>query len=82
MLANVTHKDGTLRADKKVIPSSEVMLAKLKNGEIISKRDENGTVVLKWKDTRDVRMLSTKHSPIMADIQPKPRSARTTHQQQ
>lgn len=74
MLANATHVVGTLRANKKDIPK-EVMLAKLKRGEVISKEDENGIVVLKWKDTRDVRMLSTKHAPTMVEIEPKPRSA-------
>lgn len=79
MLENNTHIVGTLRANKKDIPK-EVMLAKLKRGEVISMEDENGIVVLKWKDTRDVRMLSTKHAPTMIDIEPKPRSApKTTH---
>ncbi|KAK2575341.1 hypothetical protein KPH14_009736 [Odynerus spinipes] len=32
---------------------------------MVSKEDNNGIVVLKWKDSRDVRILSTKHAPIM-----------------
>ena len=31
---------------------------------MISREDENGIVVLKWKNSRDVRMLSTKHKPV------------------
>ena len=38
------------------------MAAKLKKREMISREDEYGIVVLKWKDTRDVGMLSTKTS--------------------
>ena len=44
------------------------MAAKLKRGEMISREDENGIVVLKWKDTRDVRMLSTKHKPVFVEV--------------
>ena len=35
---------------------------------MIAKENQNGIVVLKWKDARNVRMLSTKHAPIMAPI--------------
>ncbi|CAK9832747.1 PiggyBac transposable element-derived protein 4 [Anthophora retusa] len=42
-----------------------VMSYPLKRGEMIAREDDNGIVVLKWKDVRDVRMLSTKHAPIM-----------------
>lgn len=70
MLENSTHVVGTLRSNKKHFPK-EVMLTKLKRGDIVSREDENGIVVLKWRDTRDVRMLSTKHAPIMIDVQPK-----------
>ncbi|XP_055918374.1 piggyBac transposable element-derived protein 4-like [Eupeodes corollae] len=59
-----THVVGTLRANKRNLPK-EVLLAKLKRGEVISREDNDGIVVLKWKDTRDVRMLSTKHAPVL-----------------
>ena len=32
---------------------------------MIAREDDNGIVVLKWRDVRDIRMLSTKHAPIM-----------------
>lgn len=32
---------------------------------MVSKEDDNGIVVLKWRNTPDVRILSTKHAPIM-----------------
>jgi hypothetical protein len=31
---------------------------------MVSKEDDNGIVVLKWIDVRDVRVLSTKHAAI------------------
>lgn len=59
-----THIVGTLKNNKKFIPKT-ILHHKLRRGEIISKEDDNGIVVLKWKDTQDVRILSTKHAPIM-----------------
>ncbi|XP_055904891.1 uncharacterized protein LOC129940537 [Eupeodes corollae] len=35
---------------------------------MVAREEENGIVVLKWKDTQDVRMLSTKHAPVMAAV--------------
>ena len=62
-----THVVETLRANKKDIPKEDLN-AKLKRGEMIAKEDENGIVVLKWRDTRDVRILSTKHAPILKPV--------------
>lgn len=45
------------------------MFQKLKRGEVIAR--ENGITVLKWKEERDVLMLSTKHSAEMATVQKK-----------
>ncbi|XP_055918325.1 piggyBac transposable element-derived protein 4-like [Eupeodes corollae] len=67
MLDQKTHVVGTLRANKKFCPK-EVMNAQLKRGEMVAREEENGIVVLKWKDTRDVRMLSTKHAPVKAAV--------------
>lgn len=47
----------------------EVLAAKLKEGEIISKEDDDGIVVLKWRDTRDVRLLFTKLPPTMVPVE-------------
>ena len=41
------------------------MDTKLRRGEVISREDKNAFIVLKWRDTRDVRMLSSKHAPTM-----------------
>ena len=64
LLENKTHLVGTLRANKKDIPKT-VLEAKLKRGELISNEDKNGVVILKWKDTHDVRVLTTKHALII-----------------
>lgn len=70
MLDKQTHLVGTLRANKKHIPK-EVLQAKIKKGEVISREDQNGIVILKWRDTRDVRLLSTKHPPILVPVHPR-----------
>ncbi|KAK9695310.1 Transposase IS4 [Popillia japonica] len=66
LLARNTHLVGTLRRNRKGLPV-EVVSAKLKKGEIIA-REKNGIVVLKWKDKRDVLMLTTKHDDTMTEI--------------
>ena len=57
-LRKPTHHVGTLCANKKHI-LKEVLQAKLKRGEMVAKEDQQGVVILKWKDTRDARVLST-----------------------
>ncbi|XP_014484795.1 PREDICTED: piggyBac transposable element-derived protein 4-like [Dinoponera quadriceps] len=59
-----THVVGTVRYNKKFMPHS-VMSYPLKRGDMASREDDNGIMVLKWRDVRDVMMLSTKHPPIM-----------------
>ncbi|GLV37549.1 hypothetical protein CBL_20361 [Carabus blaptoides fortunei] len=61
-----THLVGTLRKDRKGVPK-EVVKLKLQKGDIIG-RDKNVIVVLKWKDKRDVLILSTKHTDEMVEI--------------
>lgn len=55
-----THLVGTLRVNRKNNPP-DVVKQKLKKGEVIAQQNEDKTVVLKWRDKRDVLMLSTKH---------------------
>lgn len=74
MLQKKTHVVGTLRANKKNIPR-EILQAKIKKGEMISREDPNGIVVLKWRDTRDVRVLTTKHEPRMVSVRVSKKSA-------
>ncbi|KAI4476608.1 hypothetical protein M0802_014850 [Mischocyttarus mexicanus] len=63
-LNSKTHVVGTVRCNEKNMPSF-VMSYPLKRGEMVAREDPNGIVVLKWKDVRNVRILSTKHPPIM-----------------
>jgi hypothetical protein len=60
LLDRKTHIVGTLRKNRKNNPR-EVIDAKLKRGQHISRQSNVGCVVTKWKDKRDVLMLSTKH---------------------
>ena len=74
-LQKQTHLVGALRANKKHLPK-EVLQAKLKRSEMVAKEDQQGVAILKWRDTRDVRVLSTKHAPVMNPItQRAPRAA-------
>lgn len=61
LLKNETHLVGTIRKNRKHIPK-EVTTAKLKRGEHIARESDDGITVMKWKDKRDVLVLSTKHS--------------------
>lgn len=58
---NIKHTWLELRANRKYIPKS-IQEAKLAKGSIIAKESPEGITVLKWKDQRDVRMISTCHS--------------------
>jgi len=61
---------GTIRKNSKRIPK-EIVTTKLKRGEMISKQNGLGVTVLKWKDRRDVLMISTKHGNSMNEVQMK-----------
>lgn len=64
LLEHKTHLVGTLRTSRKGLPS-EVCGARLKKGETVARENDMGMVVMKWKDKRDVLMLSTKHDGMM-----------------
>ncbi|KAL6418730.1 hypothetical protein ACFW04_011833 [Cataglyphis niger] len=65
-----THLIGTFRTNRKG-NSSEVINTKLKRGEIITKENNQGITVLKWKDKRDILILSTKYSSKMITVKTK-----------
>lgn len=83
MLKLNTHLVGTLRKFIKGVPKEYLNPGKsLKKGGVVGK-ENNGVVVAVWKDKRDVRILSTRHSLQMVstgkklkngDIQTKPES--------
>jgi len=60
LLSRSTNLVGTLRSNRKFNPK-DVINVKLKKGEIKSSQNENNIVVMKWKDKRNVLMLSTTH---------------------
>ncbi|KAL4091617.1 hypothetical protein QTP88_026276 [Uroleucon formosanum] len=62
-----THLVGTLRSNRKSNPK-DVTQKKLKRAEVISMRSFSNILVLKWKDKRDLYMLSTKHNSEMISI--------------
>ncbi|XP_039278646.1 piggyBac transposable element-derived protein 4-like [Nilaparvata lugens] len=53
-----THLVGTLRANRKQNPKNLVS-KKLKKGEVVALKSSTNILVLKWKDRRDLLMLST-----------------------
>ncbi|XP_008188519.1 piggyBac transposable element-derived protein 4-like [Acyrthosiphon pisum] len=65
LLSYDTHLVGTLRSNRVKLP--EITKKKLSPGEIIGKENSDGIIVAKWRDKRDVTMLSTKHNIDMID---------------
>lgn len=68
LLEQQTHLVGTLRANRKLNPK-DVTQKKLKKNEFIARESNTGVVVMKWRDKRDVLVLSTKHTDNMVKIQ-------------
>lgn len=66
MIENETYICGTLRSNRKSNPK-EVVKAKLKKGSVKS-RSRDGVIVAKWKDKRDVLVISNMHSLEMVDV--------------
>lgn len=58
LLQRKTHYSGTLRINRKHNPK-QVTSKRLQKGEVARKINPDGIVVLKWKDKRDVTMIST-----------------------
>ncbi|CAG4949362.1 unnamed protein product [Parnassius apollo] len=66
LLDSETHLVGTLRKNRKRLPK-EVTEMKLKSGEYISRENQRGITVIKWRDKREVLLLSTKRSNILKE---------------
>lgn len=67
LLTLKTYCSGTLRVNRKNNPK-EVSQRKLKRGESIAKFNSSGICVLKWKDRRDVLMISSQHGSDMTSV--------------
>lgn len=63
-----THLVGTLRSNRRG-NSQQVISTKLKRGEIVAKENNQGITILKWRDKRDILVLSTKHSSEMVNVE-------------
>lgn len=70
LLGRKTYCSGTLRTDRKNTPP-EVKIAKLKKGETIVKYSDDGVLIGKWRDKRDVAYISTEFTNEMVAFQDK-----------
>ncbi|KAJ8912470.1 hypothetical protein NQ315_014570 [Exocentrus adspersus] len=68
LLSRKTHYIGTLRSNRRGNPK-EVLAKKLKRREVFGLENEDGICVMKWRDKRDVLMISTKHTTETVDIE-------------
>ena len=66
LIKKKTYNCGTLRSYRKANPK-EVTKRKFKKGKVIS-RSREGLVVSKWKDKRDVLMISNMHELKMVEV--------------
>lgn len=64
------HLVGTLRANKKINPK-DVVTKKLQKNEVVAAESDTGVVILKWRDKRDVLVLSTKHTDKLVAVRQK-----------
>jgi hypothetical protein len=70
LLQNDTYLIGTLRSNR-TGSGHDVVQKKLKHGEVYGLQCNNGIKLIKWKDKRDVLMISTKpsHSATLVDTE-------------
>ncbi|KAI4482020.1 hypothetical protein M0804_009039 [Polistes exclamans] len=68
LISKNTHLVGTLRTNRRG-NSHQVLLTKLKRGQIIAKENNHGITIIKWKDKKDILVLSTKHSSEMVNVE-------------
>ena len=61
LITKTTHLVGMVQRNCRGI-SKEVVTKKLRRGEIFAKENSIGITLIKWRDKRDVLLLSTKHS--------------------
>uniref|UniRef100_A0A0N5BEP7 DDE_Tnp_1_7 domain-containing protein n=1 Tax=Strongyloides papillosus TaxID=174720 RepID=A0A0N5BEP7_STREA len=71
LIKNKTNLVGTIRKNRASLPKSVTSL-KLKKGQQVAAQTNDGILVLKWHDKRDVLMLSTTHDDLI-DENGKPR---------
>ncbi|XP_028968650.1 piggyBac transposable element-derived protein 4-like [Galendromus occidentalis] len=67
LLRRKTHFLGTLRSNRKHLPKS-VVNSRLARDQVVGKMSNEGIVVGKWRDKRDVYFLTTKHDLRMVTL--------------
>ena len=67
-VGNATYTCGTIRSDRGKFPSSFVAKENFERGES-EFRCNNNTLVVRWKDKRDVYMISTIHGNKIDQVQ-------------
>ena len=65
-ISRKTHLVGTLRRNRKDLPPNLVD-KKLKRGSLYALQNKKGITIIKWKDERDILMLSTFHDASTSD---------------
>ena len=60
LLERKTHLVGTIRTNRK-LNARDVVEKKLKRYEVFGQESNTGILLLKWRDTRDVLLLTTRH---------------------
>lgn len=61
LLSGQTHLIGTLKKNRRSLPQT-VVQTKLKTGHVSAQENDEGITIMKWKDKRNVLLLSTKRS--------------------
>ncbi|XP_046400977.1 piggyBac transposable element-derived protein 4-like [Ischnura elegans] len=67
LLERKTYCTGTLRTNRKGNPP-QINSKKLKKGEVVNAYTDDGVCVMKWKDKREVLMISSQYSGEMIDV--------------
>lgn len=62
-----THVVGNLRANRRGNPR-DVISKKLKKGELFAQQSSSNIVVMKWRDKRDIYLITTKHTDETIEI--------------
>nr|XP_018899375.1 PREDICTED: piggyBac transposable element-derived protein 1-like [Bemisia tabaci] len=71
LIARKTHVVGTSGKNRSEVPKDVTKKTNMKRGDVAAKESKEGITVLNWKDTRNVLMLSSKHTDEMVTIQNK-----------
>ncbi|XP_054278181.1 piggyBac transposable element-derived protein 4-like [Macrosteles quadrilineatus] len=66
LLEHSTHFIGTLRPDRKYLPPAVAL--NINKGDIMTRETEEGLTCIKWKDKRDVYLLSTVHTNEVVEV--------------